>query len=146
VLPYWPGMFVVVLVTGSLVYLYRAEIRAFLFRLRKQVDDNEALKDVATDWKQSGHIDFSTPLQLRASAGQLAESQFLYLTIEEYRLLNTIGTGAAVERRWRRASLADAREVVRNYYQFLQEHPEKTFNEDPRKLLEIRRLLDHPPA
>jgi hypothetical protein len=146
VLPYWPGMFVVVFVTGSLIYLYRAEIGAFLFRLKRQVDDNEALKDVATDWKQSGYIDFSAPLQSSAGAGQPAEAQFVYLTIEEYRLLNTIGGGAAVERRWRRASLSDAREVARNYYQFLQEHPDKAFNEDPRKLLETRRLLGHPAA
>jgi len=86
------------------------------------------------------------PQELRANPKRLGEPNFFYLTVEEYRLVKTVGGGTAVERRWRRGSLADAREVAQNYYHFLQEHPDKAFNEDPRKLMGSTRLLEQPAA
>jgi len=145
-LSYWLAILIVLIVAGGLAYLYRAEVRAFVFRPRKEVDHNEALKNVAEGWKQTGYIDFSVPQDLRANPKRLGEPNFFYLTVEEYRLVKTVGGGTAVERRWRRGSLADAREVAQNYYHFLQEHPDKAFNEDPRKLMGSTRLLEQPAA
>jgi hypothetical protein len=142
---YWPGMLVVAVVAGSLIYLYRAEVRAFVSQLRKKFNGTEELKTVIADWSQTGYIDFSVARQVRPNP-QLAEPHFFLLTIEEYRLVGMVGGGAAVERRWRRGSLADAREVAQNYYQFLQEHPQKAFNKDPRDLMTTKRLLDSPAA
>src|SRR5215470_10669169 len=145
-LSYSLAILIVLIVAGGLAYLYRAEVLAFVFRPRKEVDHNEALKNVAEGWKQTGYIDFSVPHELRANPKRLAEPHFFYLTVEEYRLVKTIGGGTAVERRWRRGSLADAREVAQNYYQYLQEHPDKAFNEDPRRLMGLRstRMLEQP--
>jgi len=145
-LSYWLAILIVLIVAGGLVYLYRIEVMAFVFRPRKEVDHNEALKNVAEGWKQTGYIDFSVPQDLRANPKRLGEPNFFYLTVEEYRLVKTVGGGTAVERRWRRGSLADAREVAQNYYHFLQEHPDKAFNEDPRKLMGSTRLLEQPAA
>jgi hypothetical protein len=142
---YWPGILVVAIVLSSLIYLYRLELEAVVSRLRKQFNDTEELKTVIADWSQTGYIDFSVARQMRANP-QLAEPDFFLLTIEEYRLVGMIGGGAAVERRWRRGSLADAREVAQNYHQFLQEHPEKGFNKDPRELMTTTRLMDSPAA
>jgi hypothetical protein len=133
---------IVVIVAGALIYLYRTEIAAFVFRPKKKVDDTESLKDVAADWKYTGYIDFSVPQELRANPKRHTEPHFFYLTVEEYRLIKTIGYGTAVERRWRRGSLVEAREVAQNYYQFLQEHPEKVTDKGPRKLPDSTRLLD----
>jgi hypothetical protein len=143
---YWPVVVVVVIVASVITYMYHRELVAFVSQFRKEVDHNEALKNVAEDWKQTGYIDFSVPRELRANPNRLAEPNFFYLTIEEYRLVSTIGGGTAVERRWRRGSLTDAREVAHNYYQFLNDHPEKAFNEEPRRLTGSPRLLDHPAA
>jgi len=145
-LSYWLGILIVLVAAGGLVYLYRVEVMAFVFRRRKEVDHNEALKNVVESWKQTGYVDFSVPQELRANPKRLAEPNFFYLTVEEYRLVKTVGGGTAVERRWRRGSLADAREVAQNYYQFLQEHPDKAFNEDPRRLMGSTRLLEQPAA
>jgi hypothetical protein len=145
-LSYWLAILIVLIVAGGLVYLYRIEVMAFVFRPRKEVDHNEALKNVAEGWKQTGYIDFSVPQELRVNPKRLGEPNFFYLTVEEYRLVKTVGGGTAVERRWRRGSLADAREVAQNYYHFLQEHPDKAFNEDPRKLMGSTRLLEQPAA
>jgi len=141
-LSYWPEILVVVAVAGGLVYLYRDEVSALVFRPRHDVDDNEAPKDVHEGWKQTGYIDFSVPDELRANAGRVAEPHFFYLTVEEYRLVETLGGGTAVERRWRRGALADAREVAQNYHRFLQEHPEKAFHDDLRKLMGSTRVLE----
>ena len=140
------GIIIVIIVAGALGYLYRTEVMAFVFRPKKEVDHNEALRNVVEGWKQTGYIDFSVPMELRANPNRLADPHFFYLTVEEYRLVRTIGGGTAVERRWRRGSLADAREVAQNYYQFLQEHPDKAFNEDPRRLMGLRstRMLEQP--
>jgi hypothetical protein len=152
-LSYWLAILIVLIVAASLAYLYRTDVSAFLyrtefgtflFRPRKEVDHNEVLKNVAVDWKQTGYMDFSVPHDLRTNSKRVAEPNFFYLTVEEYRLVKTVGGGTAVERRWRRGSLADAREVAQNYYQFLQEHPDKAFNEDPRKLMGSARLLEQP--
>jgi hypothetical protein len=143
-LSFWLGILIVLIVAGGVGYLYRAEVTAFVLRPRKEVDHNESLKNVAEGWKQTGYIDFSVPPELRVNPKRVAEPNFFYLTVEEYRLVKTVGGGTAVERRWRRGSLADAREVAQNYYQFLQEHPDKAFNEDPRKLMGSTRLLEQP--
>jgi hypothetical protein len=145
-LSYWPEIPIAVIVASVLIYLYRSEISAFVFRPKKEVDHNEELKNVAEDWKQSGYIDFSVPLELPANLKGRANPHLPYLKVEEYRLVKTVGGGTAIERRWRRGSLADAREVAQNYYQFLREHPEKAFNEDPRKLMKLTRLLENPAA
>jgi hypothetical protein len=143
------GMLIAVIAAGSVIYLcylYRIELFALLLRPKKEVDHNEALKSIAGDWQQTGYIDFSVPRELRTDSNRLTEPHFFYLTIEEYRPVTTLGGGIAVERRWRRGSLADAREVAQNYYQFLKEHPDKVFNEEPRRLMGATRLLDHPAA
>jgi len=150
-----PALLILVIVAGALIYLYRAEVRylsrtyvrAFVFRLGKEVDHDEAQKIVAEDWKHTGYIDFSAPQELRANPTRHAEPHFFYLMVEEYRLIKTIGDDLVVERRWRRGSLTEARGVVQDFNtQFLRNHPEKTFNEDPPKLTEPIRLLDHSAA
>jgi hypothetical protein len=150
-----PTLLILVIVAGALIYLYRtevkdlyrAEINALVFRSTKGADSDEAQKIVAEDWKHTGYIDFSAPQELRATPERHAEPHFIYLMVEEYRLIRTIGDGIAVERRWRRGSLTEARAVAQNYNQFLQEHPEKAFNEGPRKLTgSTIRLLDHSAA
>ena len=141
-LSYWLEILIVIAVAGGIVYLYRDEISALMFRPRHEIDDNEAPKDVHEGWKQTGYIDFSVPDELRANAGRAAEPHFFYLTVEEYRLVETLGGGTAVERRWRRGALADAREVAQNYHRFLQEHPEKAFHEDLRRQMGSTRLLE----
>jgi hypothetical protein len=102
-------------------------------RAQRESDSNEPLKTVVQDWKPTGYIDFSVPHDLRAAADRQNEPGLFHLTIEEHRLIKTIGGATAVERRWRRASLSEAREVAANYYVFLQEHPDKASNDDPRK-------------
>jgi hypothetical protein len=145
-LSYWPEMLIVVIVAVALIYLYRSEVSAFVFRPRREIDHNEALKDVAEDWKQTGNIDFSVPQELRANPDQLAEPHFYCLAVEEYRVVNTVGGGTAVEQRWRYGWLADAQRVAQNYQQFLQEHPEEAFNEGSRKLMRSMGLSDRPAA
>jgi hypothetical protein len=145
-LSYWPEMLIVVIVVVALIYLYRSEVGAFVFGPRMEIDHNEALKDVAENWKQTGYIDFSVPQELCANPDRLAEPHFYCLAVEEYRVVNTIGGGTAVERRWRCGSLADAREVAQNYQQFLREHPEEAFDEGSRKLMRSTRLSDQPAA
>jgi hypothetical protein len=141
---WWLGFLIVVVVAGWVAFLYRDELKARVLRPGKEVDHNEALKNVAGEWQQTGYIDFSVPRELRTDPSRTAEPHFFYLTIEEYRPVNTLGGGVAVERRWRRGTLADAREVAQNYYQFLKEHPDKLFSEEPRKLIGASRVLDHP--
>jgi hypothetical protein len=140
------ALLILVIVAGAIIFLYSAEVRAFVFRPRKKVDRDEALKVVAEDWKHTGYIDFSIPQELYANLEANAEPHVFYLTIEEYRLLKTVCGGIAVERRWRRGSLTEARQVAHNYYQFLQEHPEKVSNEGSRRLAGSTRLLDHSAA
>ena len=110
-LSYWLAILIVLIVAASLAYLYRTDVSAvlyrtefstFLFRPRKEVDHNEVLKNVAVDWKQTGYMDFSVPHDLRTNSKRGAEPNFFYLTVEEYRLVKTVGGGTAVERRWRR--------------------------------------------
>ena len=145
-LSYWPEMLIVVIVAAALIYLYRSEVEAFVFRPRMEIDHDEALKSIAENWKQTGYIDFSVPQELRANPERFAEPHFYCLAVEEYRLVNTIGGGTAIERRWRCGSLADAREVAQNYHLFLRDHPEKAFDEDPRKRMQSTRLSDRPAA
>src|SRR5215475_11566723 len=137
-LSYWPVTLVALIVGGILVYLYRAELEALLPRPKQRSDDGDLLKKVAAGWKQTGYIDFSESTQFPASSKQPAEQQLFYLTVEEYRLIHTIRGGTAVERRWRRGSLVDARQVIENYYDFLREHPERAFNEGPRTRMTVR--------
>jgi hypothetical protein len=141
-LSYWPEILIVGTVACGFVYLYRDEVSCLVSRPRKDADHSEAFEDAQDGWKQTGHIDFSVPDELRANAERVAEPHFFYLTVEEYRLVETIGGGTAVERRWRRGALADAREVAQNYHRFLQEHPEKAFHEELRKLIGATRLLE----
>jgi hypothetical protein len=145
-LSYWPVMLIVVIVAAALIYLYRSEVEAFVLGPRVEIDHNEALKNVAEDWKQTGYIDFSVPQELCANPDRLAEPRFYCLAVEEYRVVNTIGGGTSVEQRWRRGSLADAQRVAENYQQFLQEHPEEAFNEGSRKLMRSTGLSDRPAA
>ena len=100
---------------------------------RREVDHNEPLKTVVQDWKATGYIDFSVPYELRGAAERQTEPGLFHLTVEENRLIKTIGGATAVERRWRRATLVEAREVAANYYVYLQEHPDKATNDDPRR-------------
>src|SRR5215471_3496120 len=145
-LSYWPVMLIVVIVAVVLIYLYRSEVEAFMFRRRMEIDHNEALKNVAEDWKQTGYIDFSVPQELCANPGRLAAPHVYCLAVEEYRVVNTIGGGTSIEQRWRRGSLADAQRVAENYQQFLQEHPEEAFNEGSRKLMRSSGLSDRSAA
>lgn len=110
-------------------------IRGLLARLQKKVDYGEPYYAVVQDWKPTGYIDFSVPYNLRGAIEKQNEPGFFHLTVEEHRLIKTIGGAAAVERRWRRASLSEAREAAANYYIFLQEHPEKAVSDDPRKTI-----------
>ena len=102
------GIVIVIIVAGGLIYLYRTDVMSFVSRPRKEVDHNEPLRNVVEGWKQAGYIDFSVPHELRANPDRLTDPHFFYLTVEEYRLVRTIGGGTAVERRWRRGSLACA--------------------------------------
>lgn len=110
-------------------------IRGLLARLHKKDDYGEPYYTVVQDWKPTGYIDFSVPYDLRGATEKQYEPGFFHLTVEEHRLIKTIGGAAAVERRWRRASLSEARETAANYYIFLQEHPEKAVSDDPRKTI-----------
>jgi hypothetical protein len=112
-----------------------AAIRGLLARLHKKDDYGEPYYAVVQDWKPTGYIDFSVPYGLRGATERQNEPGFFHLTVEEHRLIKTIGGAAAVERRWRRASLSEAREAAANYYIFLQEHPEKAVSDDPRKAI-----------
>jgi hypothetical protein len=110
-------------------------IRGLLARLHKKDNYGEPYYSVVQDWKPTGYIDFSVPYDLRGATDRHHEPGFFHLTVEEHRLIKTIGGAPAVERRWRRASLSEAREAAANYYLFLQEHPEKAVSDDPRKAL-----------
>jgi hypothetical protein len=117
--------------------LFRAlfAIRELLARLNKKDDYGEPHYTVVQDWKPTGYIDFSVPYNLRGATDRQQEPGFFHLTVEEHRLIKTIGGAPAVERRWRRASLSEAREAAANYYIFLQEHPEKAISDDPRRTI-----------
>jgi hypothetical protein len=133
----------VLIVFAALVYLYAPNtlaravsyIRGLLARTPRETGDDEHLKTVVQDWKTTGYIDFSVPYELRGAAERQNEPGLFYLTVEEHRLIKTIGGATAVERRWRRATLAEAREAAANYYTFLHEHPDKALNEDPRRTI-----------
>jgi hypothetical protein len=111
----------------------RSAIRDLVARLHKKDDYGEPYNTVVQDWRPTGYIDFSVPYALRGATDRQNEPGFFHLTVEEHRLIKTIGGAPAVERRWRRASLSEAREAAANYYIFLQEHPEKAVSDDPRK-------------
>lgn len=128
-------------VIAALGYLYamgsfsaaQTAIARLIARAPRKTDSNEPFNTVVQDWAPTGYIDFSVPYHLRGATERQHEPGFFHLTVEEHRLIKTIGGSAAVERRWRRASLAEAREAAANYYVFLQEHPEKASSDDPRK-------------
>jgi hypothetical protein len=135
---------IVVLALAALLgigYLYRpsafsgalSALDGLFARAHRDVVDDESLKTVIQDWKPTGYIDFSVPHDLRGATKRQSEPGLFHLTVEEHRLIRTIGGATAVERRWRRACLTEARETAANYYAFLQEHPEKVSNDDPRK-------------
>jgi hypothetical protein len=113
----------------------RSAIGELLVRLHKKDDYGEPYHTVVQDWKPTGYIDFSVPYNMRGAAEMQHEPGYFHLTVEEHRLIKTIGGAPAVERRWRRATLSEAREAAANYYVFLQEHPEKAVSDDPRKTL-----------
>jgi hypothetical protein len=134
---------VVVLALTALVglgYLYKtgtfsealSAIGGLFVRAHRDIGYNEPWETVVQDWKPTGYIDLSAPHEVCGDIGQ-KEPGLFHLNVEEHRLIKTIGGAAAVERRWRRASLAEAREAAANYYVFLQEHPEKAWSDDPRK-------------
>jgi hypothetical protein len=133
----------VLVVLAALVYLYAPDtlsralsyVRGLLARTPREIGDDEHLKTIVQGWKTTGYIDFSVPHELRGSADRQNDPGLFYLTVEEHRLIKTIGGATAVERRWRRATLAEAREAAANYYTFLQEHPDKALNEDPRRTI-----------
>jgi hypothetical protein len=110
-------------------------IRGLLARLQKKDDHGEPYHTVVRDWRPTGYIDFSVPYNLRGATDGQNEPGYFHLTVEEHRLIKTIGGAAAVERRWRRATLSEAREAAANYYRFLQEHPEKAMSDDPRRTI-----------
>jgi hypothetical protein len=120
---------------GAAVSKALSPIRELLGRLHKKDDYGEPYCTVVQDWKPTGYIDFSVPYNLRGASDRQHDPGFFHLTVEEHRLIKTIGGAPAVERRWRRASLSEAREAAANYYVFLQEHPEKAVSDDPRKTL-----------
>jgi hypothetical protein len=128
-------------VIAALGYLYtagsfsgaRAAIAGLFAQAPRKTEPKESFNSVVQDWTPTGYIDFSVPYDLRGATEREHEAGFFHLTVEEHRLIKTIGGSAAVERRWRRASLAEARETAANYYVFLQEHPEKASSDDPRK-------------
>ena len=135
---------IVVLALAALLgigYLYRpsafsgalSALEGLFARAHRDVVDDESLKTVIQDWKPTGYIDFSVPRDVHGAIGRQKEPGLFHLNVEEHRLIKTIGGATAVERRWRRASLSEAREVAANYYVFLQEHPDKASNDDPRK-------------
>jgi hypothetical protein len=113
-------------------------IGRLITRVHHKNGDSEPLNTVVEDWKPTGCIDFSVPSTLRGAVERRNEPGFFYLTVEERRLIRTIVGPAAAERRWRRASLSEAREAAANYHIFLREHPEKVLNDDPREIRVVR--------
>ena len=109
-------------------------------RAHRDIGYNEPWESVVQDWKPTGYIDFSVPQDVCGAIGRQKEPGLFHLNVEEHRLIKTIGGATAVERRWRRASLAEAREAAANYYVFLQEHPEKAWSDDPRKSAAVTRF------
>ena len=115
-------------------------IGGLFVRAHRKIGYNESWKTVVQDWKPTGYIDFSVPQDLCGAIERQEESGLFHLNVEEYRLIKTIGGATAVERRWRRAALSEAREAAANYYVFLQEHPEKTWSDDPRKTAAVTKF------
>jgi hypothetical protein len=132
---YVTGTFDLIGYVGGTISRALSAFRELFARLHKKDDYGEPYHTVVQDWKPTGYIDFSVPYNLRGASERQHEPGFFHLTVEEHRLIKTIGGAPAVERRWRRASLAEAREAAANYYIFLQEHPEKAVSDDPRKTL-----------
>jgi hypothetical protein len=103
------------------------------FGRRQDVDHSERLKNVSSEWKATGHSDFAVPPGIRANPDKFRTMQAEFpLMIEECRTVKSISGADMVERRLRRATLADAIEHNDHRRQWLIEHPEKVLVDDPR--------------
>jgi hypothetical protein len=85
---------------------------------------------VTRDWMTTGRIDFAGAWE---KLGDEHTPHELYIRVEETRVTENIGGDFNIDRRWRRATLNEARQVVTRYHQFLNEHPEHARVSDPIK-------------
>lgn len=86
---------------------------------------------VARDWMTTGRIDFAGAWE---KLGDEHTPHELYVRVEETRVTDNVGGGFNIDRRWRRATLNEARQIVMRYHQFLDEHPETARVGDPLKM------------
>jgi hypothetical protein len=86
---------------------------------------------VARDWMTTGRIDFAGVWE---KIGDEHTPHELYVRVEETRVTDNVGGGFNIDRRWRRATLNEARQIVVRYHQFLDEHPDHARVGDPLKM------------
>jgi hypothetical protein len=86
---------------------------------------------VARDWMTTGRIDFAGAWE---KIGDEHTPHELYVRVEETRVTDNVGGGFNIDRRWRRATLNEARQIVMRYHQFLDEHPDSARVGDPLKM------------
>jgi hypothetical protein len=86
----------------------------FLARRRERSDPVESFKPIS-DWKPTGHIDF-TALDHEVEIPQrgLGSRGSFVLRVEDYRVIESVNIGGAkrLEYRWRRATLREAKHVA----------------------------------
>jgi hypothetical protein len=85
---------------------------------------------VVRDWMTTGRIDFAGAWE---KIGDEHTPHELYVRVEETRVTDNVGGGFNIDRRWRRATLNEARQVVLRYHRFLDEHPDCARVGDPLK-------------
>jgi hypothetical protein len=101
------------LLAGAYLYLAREK------KQRQLV----SLSEVTRDWRTTWKINAVTDARVMEHEKDDIPSNFV-LRIEENRLVRDIGGGEVMETRWRPATKAEVREIVRRYNETLAKKPE----------------------
>jgi hypothetical protein len=124
------------LIWGAVFILLAGLAVVFLPRLL-QAASTEQTQDqgvIKRDWSTTGRVNFALP----ATMPDLDTPVSLILEVEETRVIESVTGGEMLSLRWRRATLAEAKQVMGTYWDCYEKHPE---------LIQLRQLKGpHDPA
>jgi hypothetical protein len=119
------------LIWGAVLILLAGLAVAFLPRLLQAASPEQPQDEgvVKRDWSTTGRVNFALPAQIPDMDTPVS----LMLEVEETRVIESVTGGEMLSVRWRRATLAEAKQVMGTYWDCYEKHPE---------LIRLRQLSD----
>jgi hypothetical protein len=105
-----PALSLLLIAAGGIA-LYR-QMRT-TFASKKKLP-SAAYSEITRDWKLTGRINFTGPIEVMTSQSEDISALF-YIQVEENRVVNDIGGGEYMESRWRLPTRSEVKEIVRLY-------------------------------